>query len=145
MMTAHALAERPVVQVAVGVLVQADGQFLMTSRPSGKVYEGYWEFPGGKIEAGETLQDALARELAEELGIVVQTLKPWRTLEVHYPHARVLLNFCLVTQWQGALEMKEQQAFAWQRLPVTVAPVLPGSLPVLEWLAEPSLQAALAM
>jgi 8-oxo-dGTP diphosphatase len=143
-MTAEALAERPLVQVAVGVLVQSDGLFLMTSRPTGKVYEGYWEFPGGKIEADETVQEALARELAEELGIVVQDMRLWRTLEVLYPHARVMLNFCLVTRWQGELDMKEQQSFAWQRLPVTVSPVLPGSLPVLDWLAEPSLQATLA-
>ena len=61
--------DRPVVDVAVGVLIRANGDFLLTSRPEGKVYAGYWEFPGGKLEAGETVEEALARELQEELGI----------------------------------------------------------------------------
>ena len=64
--------KRPLTQVAVGILVQADGQFLLTSRPAGKSYAGYWEFPGGKVESGETLQAALVRELREEIGIEVQ-------------------------------------------------------------------------
>ena len=72
--------KRPLTQVAVGILVQADGQFLLTSRPAGKSYAGYWEFPGGKVESGETLQAALARELREEIGIEVQQATPWRTL-----------------------------------------------------------------
>jgi 8-oxo-dGTP diphosphatase len=127
---------RALVQVAVGVLVQPDGSFLMTSRPQGKVYAGYWEFPGGKVEVGETVEQALARELHEELGITVLDVQPWRTLEVSYPHARVHLNFCKVSRWGGELSMREQQSFAWQSLPVTVHPVLPGSLPVLEWLGE---------
>ena len=67
----QAVGERPVVDVAVGVLLQADGRFLLTSRPAGKVYAGYWEFPGGKLEAGESVAEALARELHEELGLVI--------------------------------------------------------------------------
>lgn len=127
---------RQVIEVAVGVLIQREqGTFLMTSRPSGKVYETYWEFPGGKLEPGETVEQALRRELDEELGIQIGPAYPWRSLEVVYPHAHVNLQFCKVYTWQGDLQMRESQTFAWQTLPVKVTPVLPGSLPVLEWLA----------
>ena len=120
-------ADRPLVQVAVGVLFLPDGRFLLTSRPPGKVYEGYWEFPGGKLEAGETVAQALARELREELGIEIEDCSLWKTEQVDYPHAWVQLNFCRVTRWQGELQMREGQCFSWQRLPVQVEPVLPGT------------------
>ena len=129
-------AERPAVDVAVGVLMQADGQFLLTSRPEGKVYAGYWEFPGGKLEAGETVEEALRRELQEELGIVIGQAQIWKTQMVDYPHALVRLHFCKVWDWQGDLQMREAQSYAWQQLPVDVVPVLPGTIPVLTWLAE---------
>jgi 8-oxo-dGTP diphosphatase len=120
----------------VGVLVQADGSFLLTSRPTGKVYAGYWEFPGGKLERGESVEQALQRELHEELGIEVLGIQRWKTELVDYPHALVHLNFCKVTQWRGELQMREGQSCAWQQLPVAVRPVLPGTVPVLRWLAE---------
>lgn len=129
-------ADRPVTEVAVGVLIQPDGSFLLTSRPQGKVYEGYWEFPGGKLEAGETVAQALRRELEEELGIHIGKVQPWKVEVVDYPHALVRLNFCKVFDWQGELQMRESQSFAWQQLPVQVVPVLPGTVPVLQWLAE---------
>ncbi len=129
-------ADRPVTEVAVGVLLQKDGAFLLTSRPAGKVYEGYWEFPGGKLEAGETVEQALRRELQEELGITIGTAELWKTQMVDYPHALVRLHFCKVRQWAGELQMREAQSFAWQQLPVSVVPVLPGTVPVLTWLAE---------
>jgi 8-oxo-dGTP diphosphatase len=129
-------SNRPVTEVAVGVLLQGDGSFLLTSRPAGKVYEGYWEFPGGKLEAGESVVQALRRELQEELGIVIDAADPWKVELVDYPHALVRLNFCKVHAWQGALQMREGQSFAWQQLPVAVTPVLPGTVPVLQWLAE---------
>jgi 8-oxo-dGTP diphosphatase len=128
--------DRAVVDVAVGVLIKPDGEFLLTSRPQGKVYAGYWEFPGGKFEPGETVQQALARELFEELGIHAHTIEPWREDMVDYPHALVRLHFCKVLAWSGDLQMREAQSFAWQRLPVTVAPVLAGTVPVLHWLAQ---------
>jgi 8-oxo-dGTP diphosphatase len=128
--------DRRVVEVAVGVLIQADGQFLLTSRPAGKVYEGYWEFPGGKIEAGETVEQALRRELQEEIGVTIGSAQPWRIELVDYPHALVRLNFCKVFDWQGTLVMKEGQRHAWQALPVQVQPVLPGTVPVLAWFAQ---------
>lgn len=126
---------RPPVDVAVGVLIDAEGRFLLTSRPDGKVYAGYWEFPGGKLEAGETVEAALRRELHEELGIVIGAAEPWNVTLMDYAHARVRLHFCKVRRWQGEFEMKEGQAMAWQRLPVEVSPVLPGTLPVLDWFA----------
>ncbi len=129
-------SDRPLVQVAVGVLIEGDGRFLLTSRPPGKVYEGYWEFPGGKLEAHETVEQALARELHEELGIHTTQVQSWRSTQVDYPHAWVQLNFCKVWAWQGDLRMREGQQFAWQTLPVQVTPVLPGTVPVLQWLAQ---------
>lgn len=129
-------ANRPVVDVAVGVLIRPDGGFLLTSRPVGKVYAGYWEFPGGKLEAGEGVAQALHRELHEELGITIGPAMPWRVEMVDYPHALVRLNFCKVFDWMGDLQMREAQLFAWQQLPVQVAPVLPGTVPVLQWLAD---------
>ena len=114
-------ADRKIVDVAVGILIRPDGSFLLTSRPEGKVYAGYWEFPGGKLEAGETIEQALKRELLEEIGIEI----------VDYPHALVRLNFCKLFTWKGELQMREAQLFSWQQLPVQVAPVLPGTLPVL--------------
>jgi 8-oxo-dGTP diphosphatase len=127
-----------VVDVAVGVLSQADGAFLLTSRPQGKVYAGYWEFPGGKLEAGESVAQALARELSEELGLQVDVadVQLWKQQMVDYPHALVRLNFCKIFHWQGELQMREQQEAAWQTLPATVEPVLPGTVPVLAWLAQ---------
>lgn len=131
-------ADRPVVDVAVGILIQPGSQFLLTSRPEGKVYAGYWEFPGGKLEAGESVAQALARELSEELGITVQVgdVQLWKQQLVDYPHALVRLNFCKVCAWKGDLQMREQQDFAWQTLPVQVVPVLPGTVPVLTWMAQ---------
>jgi 8-oxo-dGTP diphosphatase len=131
-------AERPVVDVAVGVLLRPGGDFLLTTRPAGKVYAGYWEFPGGKLEPGETVEQALARELREELGIDVNPgdARRWREQLVDYPHALVRLHFCQVRAWRGELQMREGQRFCWQRLPVQATPLLPGALPVLQWLAD---------
>ena len=131
----NAPAERVPVDVAVGVLINERDEFLLTSRPVGKVFAGYWEFPGGKLEAGESVGQALARELHEELGIEIGAVHPWKIELMDYPHARVRLHFCKIYEWRGAFEMRERQAMAWQSLPVQVAPVLPGTVPVLRWFA----------
>lgn len=128
--------DRPVVDVAVGVLQAPSGEFLLTSRPPGKVYAGYWEFPGGKLEAGETVEQALRRELQEEIGLQIGPVEHWREQLVDYPHALVRLHFCKVFTWTGDLQMREGQTFCWQRLPVTCSPVLPGTVPVLQWLVD---------
>lgn len=129
-----ALGQRLVTEVAVGILIRANGDFLMTTRPAGKAYAGYWEFPGGKLEANETVEEALRRELLEEIGVVIEDAHIWRSSVVDYPHALVRLTFCKVSKWTGRLQMRESQQFAWQSLPVQVMPVLAGTIPVLLWL-----------
>ena len=126
----------PRTDVAVGILIRDDGALLLTSRPEGKPYAGYWEFPGGKLEAGETVEQALRRELDEELGIIIGAAEAWKVTEHDYPHARVRLHWCKVRDWSGAFEMREAQQMAWQHWPIDVRPVLPGALPVLQWLAD---------
>lgn len=130
------LTDRPVTEVAVGVLIDASGAFLLTSRPPGKVYAGCWEFPGGKLEGEETVEQALRRELQEEIGLTIGNVHVWREKLVDYPHALVRLHFCKVFDWTGELQMREGQRFCWERLPVGCSPVLPGTVPVLAWLAE---------
>jgi len=123
------------VDVAVGVLLHGADEFLLSSRPPGKVYPGHWEFPGGKFEPGEDAHRALQRELHEELGVDIGASEPWRIETMVYPHATVRLHFLKVREWQGELHPREGQRLAWQRLPTTVWPVLPGTVPVLDWLA----------
>lgn len=123
-------------EVAVGILLRAGGDMLLSTRPPGKPYAGYWEFPGGKLEAGETVEQALRRELIEELGITIGPASVWKVTEHDYPHALVRLHWCKVWAWTGEFEMREGQSMAWQQLPLTVTPVLPGAFPVLQWLAE---------
>jgi len=132
---ADGITDRKVVEVAVGVLLRSDGAFLLTSRPEGKPYAGYWEFPGGKLEAGESIEQALRRELMEELGISIGAAIPWKTEMVDYPHALVRLHFCKVLAWTGDLQMREGQSASWEQLPVAMTPVLPGTVPVLDWFA----------
>ncbi len=133
--------DRRVVDVAVGILVQTHSstspQYLMTTRPTGKVYAGYWEFPGGKLEAKETVEEALRRELIEEIGITITQSQVCCTQLVDYPHALVRLHFCKVHSWAGTLTMHEGQTYAWTTLPASVTPILPGALPILRWLASP--------
>ena len=133
---------RRATEVAVGVLIAPDGRFLLTSRPPGKVYAGYWEFPGGKLEAGETVEQALRRELQEEIGVVIGEAQPWKVQLVDYPHGLVRLHFCKVFRWSGELQMHEGQEGRWERLPVACEPVLPGTVPVLRWLQEEADQQA---
>ena len=127
-----------IVRVAAAVLLRSDGQVLLAQRPSGKPYAGYWEFPGGKLEAGETPRAALARELKEELGIDVRRASPWLVQEFVYPHAHVELHFFRVYAWGGELHGHDGQAFAWQ-VPgrYTVAPLLPANTRILSALELP--------
>ena len=126
------------VEVAAAVIQRADGAFLLARRPAGKVYAGYWEFPGGKVEAGEAPERALARELHEELGIDTCAAFPWITRVYTYPHATVRLNFFRVTAWKGDPHPREEQAIAWQRPGAAPAePLLPANAPVLAALALP--------
>jgi 8-oxo-dGTP diphosphatase len=127
------------IEVAAAVLQRKDGSFLLAQRPSDKAYAGYWEFPGGKIEHGETAPDALARELHEELGIRVTRCYPWITRDYDYEHAAVRLRFYRVTDWSDTLHGREGQRFAWQRTnALTVSPVLPANGPILRAIGLPT-------
>jgi len=127
-----------VIEVAAAVIQRPDGRFLLAQRPAGKVYAGYWEFPGGKIEPGEPPREALARELREELGIDARTVYPWLTREYVYPHGHVRLSFFRVLAWAGEPHPREDQAIAWQALAGPMAaPMLPANAPVLDALALP--------
>lgn len=132
------LAGRKLTEVAVGVMVRSDGSYLLAQRMQGKAYEGYWEFPGGKLELGENVEDALARELHEELGIEVRTSHRWHIIEHDYSHAYVRLYLCKVKSWMGEPYSKEGQSFVWEQLPVKVRPLLPATLRVLELLEKES-------
>lgn len=126
------------VEVAAAVIQRADGAFLLARRPAGKAYAGYWEFPGGKVEAGEAAERALVRELHEELGIDACTAFPWITRVFTYPHATVRLRFFRVTAWKGDPQPREEQAIAWQRFgDPLAAPMLPANAPVLAALELP--------
>ena len=128
------------VEVVAAVLQRPDGAFLLAQRPVGKVYAGYWEFPGGKIEPGESAPHALARELHEELGIQVEHAYPWITRDYDYEHAAVRLRFYRVTRWSGELHGREAQQFAWQHGDaLNVSPILPANGPILRGLALPTL------
>ena len=136
-----------VVEVAAAVMLRADGrEFLLAQRPEGKVYAGYWEFPGGKVEPGESVRQALIRELQEELGITVTACSPWLTRVFTYPHATVRLNFWRVTAWDGEIGITaplEHSAVEWQRIgqPASVSPILPANDPILKALALPTTMA----
>ncbi len=128
----------PIVDVAAAVITRPDGQVLLAQRPSGKAYAGYWEFPGGKLEPGETPRHALDRELAEELGLTVRRAAPWLTQRFVYPHAHVELHFFRVFDWIGEPVGHDGQAFVWQTPGrFTVAPLLPANARVLRALVLP--------
>ncbi|HJU22793.1 MAG TPA: Nudix family hydrolase, partial [Casimicrobiaceae bacterium] len=131
-----------IVRVAAAVIERADGRVLLAQRPPDRAYGGYWEFPGGKLEIGETPEAALARELHEELGIVVRQASPWLTQEFVYPHAHVELNFFRVRAWDGEPSGRDGQAFSWQDpFAIDVTPLLPANTRVLAALALPLIYA----
>ncbi len=127
-----------ITRVAAAVIVRPDGRVLVAQRPPGRAYEGYWEFPGGKLEPGETPAHALARELKEELGLDVLRAAPWLVQEYVYPHAHVELNFFRVFAWAGTPHGHDGQAFAWQTPGAfDVAPLLPANTRVMQALLLP--------
>lgn len=129
-------------EVVAGVLQRPDGSFLLASRPEGKAYAGYWEFPGGKIEAGEAPYAALVRELQEELAITVTAATPWLVQQFVYPHAHVHLRFYRISAWQGEPHAQEGQQLRWQHPgQLDVSPMLPANTPILRALSLPGLAA----
>ena len=132
------MSER-IVDVAAGLILRPDGQLLLGQRPEGKPWAGWWELPGGKLEPGETVLQALARELGEELGIEVTQAVPWVTYVHVYPHTTVRLAFCQVTGWQGEPRGLENQQLQWvdPARAGEVGDLLPATLPPLRWLQLP--------
>ena len=137
-----------VIHVAVAILQKSNDHFLLASRPQGKGWAGWWEFPGGKIEAGESAEQALSRELQEELGVTPTCIQQWLTRRYDYPATHdsvaksVHLHFYFVTQWQGELAAKEGQLLSWQTPQnITVSPVLPANTPIMKALALPTVYA----
>jgi 8-oxo-dGTP diphosphatase len=132
--------DRPLLDVVCAVIQKPNGEFLLAQRPTGKVYQGYWEFPGGKVDPGESISQATARELNEELGIVVEESYPWLTRSFSYPHAHVRLHFRRVTRWRNEPHGREEQSLAWQRISsISVNPLLPANGPILAALALPTI------
>jgi len=128
------------IEVAAAVIHDAAGRFLLAQRPPGKAFEGYWEFPGGKVESGESAADAMRRELHEELGIDVEgdAAYPWLTRDFEYPHVSVRLRFFRIYRWRGEPHGREGQRFAWQITgALNVAPILPANGPILRALELP--------
>ncbi len=129
---------KKITEVAAAVILRPDGSFLLGRRAADTFYPGYWEFPGGKVEPGETPHEALVRELREELEIDVLTATPWIVREHAYEHAHVRLHFFRVTQWAGELRDHVHAALAWQRADaLSVDPMLPANAPVLAALRLP--------
>ncbi|WP_029148462.1 Nudix family hydrolase [Methylophilus sp. 5] len=136
------------VQVAVAILTKPNGEYLLASRPNGKGWAGWWEFPGGKIESGETPEHALIRESQEELGVTPTQIQPWIKRRYDYPATHdaeaktVLLHFFFVHAWQGDLTAREGQQFAWQHpRNLNVSPVLPANAPIMQALSLPPIYA----
>lgn len=131
-------AHSGLIEVVAAVLTRQNGEVMLASRPPDKIYAGYWEFPGGKVEAGETLEHALARELKEELGIEAIRATRWITKVFAYPHATVRLNFFRVWDWRGEPHPHEGQTFAWDNPAAhSVEPLLPANFPILRALQLP--------
>ena len=115
-------------------------EFLLAQRPPGKAYAGYWEFPGGKREPGETIIETCRRELKEELGVDCEWIEPWITREFIYPHAHVRIRFFRIRRWRGELHPHEHTGLYWLGLGESpeVSPILPANGPILEALALPT-------
>lgn len=132
-----------IIDVAVGVLLRPDGTVLLGNRPADKPWPGWWELPGGKLEPGESVMQALTRELHEELGIQIHTATPWVTYVHTYPTTTVRLAFCRVTGWDGEPQGLEGQLLRW--VPLTealdVPKLLPATYPPLRWLNLPEVYA----
>ncbi|HEY9279003.1 MAG TPA: thiamine phosphate synthase [Eoetvoesiella sp.] len=137
--TAATPSPKRVLDVAAGLILRADGSLLLAQRPGDKPWSGWWELPGGKIETCETVLEALARELKEELDIEITAATPWVTYVHEYPKNIVRLAFCRVTGWHGTPTGVEGQTLAWvdPGQPLPVGPLLPATEPPLRWLLLP--------
>ena len=136
------MSQRITVDAAVAVLTRPDGLVLLGKRPEGKPWAGWWEFPGGKIEDGESALHALQRELDEELGTQGTEVYPWLTRSFDYPEKTVRLNFFMVRGWTEEPHGREGQELSWQNpAALTVSPMLPANEPILAALMLPPVYA----
>jgi 8-oxo-dGTP diphosphatase len=133
------MTEKRMLLVAAAALIDADGRVLICQRPEGKQLAGLWEFPGGKVEAGETPEACLIRELEEELGIQVThaCLAPFVFASHEYESFHLLMPLYLVRRWSGTLTAKEHKALAWVK-PSKLAdyPMPPADGPLVAWLRD---------
>ena len=128
----------PQVSAAVGVMFNADGGVLLQRRGAEQIYPNYWEFPGGKIECGESPEEALKRELSEEIGVTDVSATPWLVRRHAYQHAALTLHFFRVTKWRGAVEGLEGQDWRWWSPHRPPPPdLLPANAPLWKWLTLP--------
>ncbi|HEX2816334.1 MAG TPA: 8-oxo-dGTP diphosphatase MutT [Phenylobacterium sp.] len=130
---------KPMLLVAAAALVDVDGRVLICQRPEGKQLAGLWEFPGGKVEAGETPEACLIRELEEELGILVThaCLAPFVFASHDYETFHLLMPLYLVRRWEGTITAKEHKALAWAK-PGRLGdyPMPPADAPLVAWLRD---------
>jgi 8-oxo-dGTP diphosphatase len=129
----------PVVLVVAVALVDADGRVLLAERPAGKSMAGLWEFPGGKVRAGETPEAALIRELKEELGIDVTAscLAPFTFASHSYADFHLLMPLYVCRRWQGMVTPREGQRVAWVRPPrLEEYPMPPADKPLVAMLRD---------
>jgi 8-oxo-dGTP diphosphatase len=133
------MADKPILTVVAVALVDADGRVLLAKRPADKSMPGLWEFPGGKIKAGESPEAALIRELKEELGIDVQQscLAPLTFASHAYADFHLLMPLYVCRRWQGEVTAREGQSFAWVR-PTRLAdyPMPPADKPLVAPLCD---------
>jgi 8-oxo-dGTP diphosphatase len=125
--------------VAACALVDADGRVLVAQRPAGRRMAGLWEFPGGKIEAGERPEETLIRELAEELGILVEEacLAPFTFASHSYPDFHLLMPLYLCRRWAGTVSPLEGQALKWLRpKDLSGIPMPPADVPLIPMLRD---------
>ena len=126
------MSRREPLHVLVGLIGDAQGRWLVNQRRQGTDLAGFWEFPGGKLQAGETPFAALCRELDEELGIEVLAAEPWLELVHDYPDKKVLLDVWRVLDYRGEVGAREGQALDWVAAArLTALPLLPADLPIV--------------
>ena len=124
---------RPKIHVVAGILRDAGGRVLIAQRPADKVLAGRWEFPGGKLDAGEAPYDGLVRELREELGIEVADADPFMKYDVDYPERRVTLDVWAVTSWSGEPRGLDSQALKWvDRAGLPAEDILEADAPIVQ-------------
>ncbi len=127
-----------VLHVVAAAVIRADGRVLIAQRPSGKHLAGGWEFPGGKLESGETRTQGLARELREELGIVIRDPRPLMRIRHAYPYGEVRLDMWVVSRYEGVPQGHDGQALRWlTQDELALAELLPADLPLVRALRLP--------